>query len=437
MNYLTYKNHFQFGYNKEYFNNRKSPNDIWNVKYGRCESQPLNFREECIRAVKLIRKSTEKDIYVLLSGGVDSEIVARSFIEANIPITCLIGRFNDDMNKHDISYAFDFCNHYNQSYMVIDINIYDFWKKDLYKYASISKCISPQLLLPMWLSDQVDGYTIIGAGECYMIQNSDCEFELWEKEKIASWYRHFIINNKEGCPGFFQYTPELILSFITDDIINNIEDKHEGCSTYYEKNKIYHHYWEDLKKRPIYTGFEKFKELDYNLYRPYLENRFGENNGVHKTHINNLIDILSPIECSRCTPQLIMQYHNLYEEEGMTLKRNPYSAEVKFTYYYAAVINQHLAGFTCMDFLSDDTVYVHGAYTFPKFRGQGINRSLWNFKMKDLESTPNMLIRAINPDWLPDASFQKEMLERKGFVHTSNRPDGAPVLTVKYKELKE
>ena len=437
MKNLTHENHFQFGYNGEYFNQRKSPSDTWNVKYGRCKRKPDNFRAECVNAAKLIKESTTKDIYVLLSGGVDSEIVARSFIEADIPITCLIARFNDDMNEHDISYAFDFCDEYNVKYIIIDINIYDFWKKDLYKYASMSKCISPQLILPMWLSDQVDGYTIIGAGECYMVQNFYHEFELWEKEKIASWYRHYMINDKEGCPGFFQYTPELMLSFISDDIINNIEDRVEGYSTYFEKNEVYHHHWSTLKKRLIFTGFEKFKNLDYNICRPYLENKFGEYNGVHKTNVDDLKDILSPIECNKCSQDLIMQYHNLYEVEGMTLKRNPYSIILKYTYYYVAIINNQIAGFTCMDFLSDDTVYVHGAYTFPKFRGQGINRSLWNFKMKDLESTPNMLIRAINPDWLPDASFQKEMLERKGFVHTSNRPDGAPVLTVKYKELKE
>jgi len=435
MKNLTHNNHFQFGYNGEYFNQRTSPDDVWNVKYGRCERYPLDFRSECVRAANLIRESTNKDIYILLSGGVDSEIVTRSFIEAGIPITCLIARFNDDMNEHDIGYAFDFCIEYDQKYKVIDIDIYDFWSNELYKYASMSKCISPQLALPMWLSDQVDGYTIIGAGECYMVQNSDCELELWEKEKIASWYRHYMVNDKEGCPGFFQYTPELMLSFINHEIIANPDDRSEGCSTYYDKNKLYHHFW-DMTKRPIYTGFEKFKEWDYNLYRPYLENKFGDYNGVHKTHINDLRDILSPIECNKCTPQLIMQFHDLYEKEGMTLKRNPYSAEVKFTYYYAAVINQQLAGFTCMDFLLDDRVYVHGAYTFPKFRGQGINRTLWNFKMKDLETTPNMILHAINPDWLPDASFQKEMLERKGFLHTSNRPDSAPVLTVKFKDLK-
>lgn len=437
MKTYTYKNHFKFGYNGEYFNERVSPDDVWNVKYGRCEKYPLDFRSECVRAAKLIRKSTDKEIYVLLSGGVDSEIVARSFIEAGIPITCLIARFNDDMNEHDISYAFDFCDQYNQNYKVIDVDIYDLWTNELYKYASRSKCISPQLILPMWLSDQVDGYTIIGAGECYMVQNSDCEYELWEKEKIASWYRHYIINDKDGCPGFFQYTPELMLSFINHEIISNPTNRSEGCSTYYEKNKLYYHFW-DLNKRPIYTGFEKFKELDYNLYRPYLENKFGENNGVHKTHINDLRDILYPIECNRCTTELIMQFQDLYEEEGMTLRRSPYDPITIEHRYYAAVINQQLAGFTSIDFFKEyKGCYVHAAYTFPKFRGQGVNRTLWNYKMKDLEEMPEIVIHAINPNWLPDAAFQKEMLERKGFVHTSNRPDGAPVLTVKYKDLKK
>jgi len=437
MKNLTHKNHFKFGYNGKYFNLRESSNDIWNVEYGRCERAPGTFREECINTAKLIRESTDKSIFVLLSGGVDSEIVARSFFELSIPITCVIGRFNDGMNDHDIRYAFKFCERYRIPYIIIDVDIEKLWKEDLYNYASVTRCISPQLILPMWLSDQVDGYTIIGAGECYMVQNSKHKFELWEKEKIASWYRHYLINNKEGCPGFFQYTPELMLSYINDDIIKDISNKIEGYSTYYEKLKVYKKYWKDLESREVYTGFEKFKELDYNLYRPYLEHKFGDSNQVVKTNIDDLNDMLWNIECFPCSKEYIMGYHYLYEEEGMTLKRSPYDSITIKHNYYVAIINQQIAGFTSIDFFENyKGCYVHGAYTMKKFRGKGINRVLWNFKMKDLEKTPDILIHAINPNWLPDAEFQKTMLERKGFIHTSNRPDGAPELTIKYKDLK-
>ncbi len=239
MKNLTYKNHFKFGYNGEYFNLRKSPDDIWNVQYGRCKRESFDFRSECINAAKLIYESTDLPIYILLSGGIDSEIVARSFIDANIPITCIIARFDGHLNEDDIRYAFKFCTKYDIPYEVYDINIIDFWKNSLMKYAIKTNCISPQLPVIMWLSDQVNGHVVLGSGECYVAKNGKSIWELWEKEKIASWYRHFLVNNMEGTPGFFQYTPEIMLSFITDQVISDMIELNHESSSYYEKNKIY------------------------------------------------------------------------------------------------------------------------------------------------------------------------------------------------------
>lgn len=143
------------------------------------------------------------------------------------------------------------------------------------------------------------------------------------------------------------------------------------------------------------------------------------------------------IRCERITKEEIEKYHKYYEEENMNLFHSPYKDITAFTLYYVAYIGDEIAGFTSMDFFKNKDVYVHGAFTFAKFRGMGVNRELWKFKMKDIEDQPNCTIYAINPSWLPDAWFQKEMLERKGFVHTDNRPDGAPVLTCKVKDLKK
>jgi len=437
MKSLTYKNHFKFGYNGKYFNFRKSPDDIWNVKYGRCGRYPFDFRTECVNAAKLIKESTDLPIYVLLSGGIDSEIVARSFIEANIPITCIIARFDGLLNEYDVGHAFKFCTRYDIPYEVYDVNIIDFWKNDLMKYAIKTNCISPQLPVIMWLSDQVNGHVVLGSGECYISKNEKSIWELWEKEKIASWYRHFLVSDKEGTPGFFQYTPELILSFITDQVISDMINLNHESSSYYEKNKIYDKYWVNLTKRSIYTGFEKYKEMDYTLCRPYLEKKFKGSDGIVKTPIKELIYNLSPIECKKISLDEIMKYHKLYEEEKMTLKRSPYDNVTESKNYYAAYINDELVGLTALDvFINKTGAYAHGSYTFPKFRGQGVIRALWNRKMEDIAKYPDILIHTIQPDWLPGATTQTEMLIRKGFKHTSDRPDGATVLTCKFKELK-
>ena len=35
-----------------------------------------------------------------------------------------------------------------------------------------------------------------------------------EREKIAAWYRHAMLTDRPAIPGYFQYTPEVMLSFL-------------------------------------------------------------------------------------------------------------------------------------------------------------------------------------------------------------------------------
>jgi len=66
----------------------KSINERFQISY-----KPANrkiskddFYTECINTAKFIRASTDKELIVANSGGLDSEIVCRSFIAAEIPI---------------------------------------------------------------------------------------------------------------------------------------------------------------------------------------------------------------------------------------------------------------------------------------------------------------------------------------------------------------
>jgi len=425
MSELTHKNHFKFGYK----------DDKWYAKYGRCEREPYDFRRECVETAKLIGRSTDLPIYVLLSGGVDSEVVARSFMEAKVPFSCVIAKYNNDINKYDIDYAFDFVKKYNIPYYIFHLDVVDFWEEYLDTYALKTDCTSPQLPVIMWLSDQVVGYIIIGSGECYMFKNEHDEFELWEKEKIASWYRHYINTNKHGAPGFFQYTPELMLSFINDPIIQKTTD----VSTYYVKSKVCYKHWPDIVERTIYTGFEKLEDLDYQKYRARLENKLTKGKSIIKTNINDLRNNLSPIKCKEITFDELMIYHRYYELENMTLKRSPFDDVVNDRHCFAAEVNNVYAGFTVFDVFTDlSKIYMHGAYTFKDFRNTGINNALWKYKIKIIKNNyaDHTEIVCINPDWIRDAKNQEEMLYRKGFKHTSNRPDGAAVLTARLGNLK-
>ena len=127
----THRNHFQFGYNGRPFVNRSGPSDEFTVAYGTCSRRPGDFRAECLRAARLVRDSTELPIDVLFSGGIDSEVVVRSFVAAGVAIRIVILRFAGGLNAHDIRYAVDYCEQAGLAYSFVDLDLLDFWENGL------------------------------------------------------------------------------------------------------------------------------------------------------------------------------------------------------------------------------------------------------------------------------------------------------------------
>lgn len=303
---LTHRNHFQFGYNGVPFTWRRTPSDTWFVKYGRCERQPMRFDEECRAAARLIRASTTQALHVLFSGGVDSEVTLRSFIEAKISVRAAILRFANDLNVHDISHAVIKCEELGVPYTFYDLDLVDFWRGEAKRYAEASSCLSPQLLSTMWLIDRIPGYPILGSAECLFVKQGEALYEkgvtpyentqwaLWEKERIAAWYRHFMLSGREGCPGFFQYTPEIMLAYLRDPMVQDLlNDKLEGeFSTEGIKAKVYAQYW-PLQPRTKYTGFEKVLGYELEL-QSELSARFSASNHIFATPVEMLSAMLAP-----------------------------------------------------------------------------------------------------------------------------------------------
>lgn len=284
---LSHHNHFQFGYNGVPFSFRKETHDIWEVSYGPCLRTAGNFKEECISAAKIIGEKSMGRVMVLFSGGVDSEVALRSFVLAGVPVKAAIMRYEDDLNLHDINYALKACQKLGIDHYFFDLKIRDFWEHSLSNYADSVYCISPQLIATMWLIDQVDEYPVIGSGECLLVRRGN-SWDLWEKERIAAWYRHFIVRNRSGCPGFFQYTPELMLSYLQDPFV--IESlkwlPNDVISNVSIKLPLYQNHF-PLETRLKYTGFEKLQSEDWQ-YRQMLIKKFPDCDAVFKSEINQL-----------------------------------------------------------------------------------------------------------------------------------------------------
>lgn len=170
----------------------------------------------------------------------------------------------------------------------------------MFEYADPTYCISPQLVATMWLADQVDEYPILGSGECLLVKEYSDDYQpgispyehtewyLWEKEKIAAWYRHFIFKERNACPGFFQYTPEIILAYLNDPFVRKLTDSQivGKLSTASSKLAIYQQHFQ-LIDRPKYSGYEKIEPTDA-VYRKKMEEKFPGTNQIYKSSVADL-----------------------------------------------------------------------------------------------------------------------------------------------------
>ena len=301
---LSHRNHFKFGYNGQWFTERSSPDDQWCVGYGHSEWVPEDWRAECIKTARLIRDDADGDLWVLFSGGIDSEVVVQSFLFASVPIKVGITRFANHLNRHDMIYAVRFCETHGVPYRCLDIDIEKFFHSgEAWRYAERTKCVQPQLLHTMWAMDQVDGYPILGSGECYLVRRDPREgtasdgrpiWDMFEKERIASWFRHLMRTDHGGCAGFFQYNPENMLAFLQDPVVADLcANRLPGhSSTMKLKEEIYRRYFL-LERRQKHHGFENVMHLDDRL-RPELERAFGDHNGIARTSYPDLLEMLAP-----------------------------------------------------------------------------------------------------------------------------------------------
>ncbi len=303
---LSHRNHFRFGYDGRWFVARPSPFAAFEVAYGRSPHLPADWRAACLDTARLIRAATEADLWVLFSGGLDSEVVVQAFLFAGIPVRVAITRFADDLNRHDIAYAIRFCESHQVPYRMLDIDIRRFFESGAaLDYALRATCVQPQLLHTMWAMDQVDGYPILGSGECYLVRRAAEPgeagatrkggiWEMLEKERIAGWYRHLLAAGRAGCAGFFQYDPSNMLAFLRDPVVAALcEDRLPGVGdTAAVKGVVYRRHFL-LEPRPKFHGFENVLHLDDTL-RPELMRRMGAHDAIARTAYGDLLARLSP-----------------------------------------------------------------------------------------------------------------------------------------------
>lgn len=287
---LTHKNWLEVGFRgqKPYVGYRKNEFDKCYMSFNSVVTdRRFDFKSECIRAARLISEGWGK-VTLALSGGLDSEIMTRSFIEAGSDFECVTMRYWDErhnqlINSRDVASAIEVTESLNLKLRFFDINIRSIFNSgEGWRLSRLCKLNSFITIAMAQLIESSDFPVIIGAGDLIFFRLPSLPQKgvfLGEGEYTFDWHRTFHVLDRQGCPGFFYYTPELVAALLTSQEYRSfILGKTSEVTSSQAKQRLYATSFADIWLREPINGCEDFNFKRWNAIS-YLATR--ENTEMH------------------------------------------------------------------------------------------------------------------------------------------------------------
>lgn len=298
--YSPLDENFTYGYDDGYFNLRKSEDSRFCCYYKKASYIPKSFKEECIRVCCKIADVAEdlgRIPTILLSGGLDSEIVVRAFIDSGRKFQVVSNRFAKEHNQHELFYIERFVQDKKINVEYVDIDI-EKWlpSQESLELADISKCPYSEMLPTMKLIKEVwferNGLPILGNGDFYAVNNGG-SWEYVELEYIVAWMRYCNENRIISAVNFFQLTPEITLSMALDPLMQNTISKNKHPNVRSTKYLVYKKNWIDVSLREKFNGAEKIQKLCDSINDEYLS-KYSIYTSKWTMPLENYLELLMP-----------------------------------------------------------------------------------------------------------------------------------------------
>ena len=189
-------------------------------RVNRKASRISNFVDACdYTATMLYQDWAQYPLYLSLSGGADSELVADVFVRNNISFVPLILEIAD-INKTEAWYAHHWCYRNRIRPHVIKLQLDEFEQQVLPLIRHIKNTHSVGIIISLWIAEYVaklNGKFITGL--------CDINFDQGKKQFFndsLDWPIELFTDASHPC-GFFCYTPEMAVSYVNQFDISKDE----------------------------------------------------------------------------------------------------------------------------------------------------------------------------------------------------------------------
>jgi hypothetical protein len=264
MNPPKHDNWFVWKFDGELYGKRNSVDDVFTVEFNIPNTQPQSYYDELYNNARAIRDTFNGPLDILLSGGIDSEVVVRTFKDLGINHNTFIFRFEDNLNKRDVDSAEEISKSLNIPYKIVDINIKKFFENEAWDLYLKTYCPRAARLVHLKFFDYIDNIPVLGDGEQYWrrelqsdySQKSEWRLNLGETAKSSSMYLYH--QGREAVVDWYEYTPGIMQSYINLPYIRQLfnDEIHGKTGIWSSRTHVHRHLWPDIKDKMKLVGLE-------------------------------------------------------------------------------------------------------------------------------------------------------------------------------------
>lgn len=235
----THNGHIKWYMDDQLFQPRTNEYQNYKVEFGSVDKeyyQKNNFENECKRICDLQYSLFKDDMVLYLSGGLDSEIVARCYVDIGLKPNLVSLRFinkkmNEILNAEEVDEATRLADVLGLTLNYIDIDIYDFYLSgESTEMAKQLHCHKFPILIFYKAVSIIKNPSILCCDlliESYKNNQNQSEYRIRYEEFTEAATQKFI--NQYNIPTileWYAYTPEIMLYYMESPIIKNfIETK--------------------------------------------------------------------------------------------------------------------------------------------------------------------------------------------------------------------
>lgn len=240
------------------------------ISFKTVSREPRSWKEELFASAHTIANEADKPIMLALSGGMDSEIMARSFFEQGINFSAFTFEHVGGGNRDDVERARAWCFQYGVPHRIIPFDVKRFLTTDIDAYMQAGYITgSPYRYLQLRLLEEAErmgGYGVLGNGKLNFHPGNGPDGPCVRLgTPFSAPFEWLKKNATVHQPFFLMSTAELVLSYIRIPFVAGaIQTPHafeNPVNNLSLRRFVYQTDWSDIVSRHQFRGFEKENEL--------------------------------------------------------------------------------------------------------------------------------------------------------------------------------